>query len=87
MTKEEFTYGMKILFRVTTPLWFVDKLHWSIGGGYQVDILMFDDKFLKMKFKNYEDSGKSIKDIILENYGQEAVDFLIENKPLSFSNL
>lgn len=37
-----------------------------------IDIIALDDKLHQM-FGNYEEQGKSMKDIITENYGEKAV--------------
>lgn len=44
-------------------------------GEFVIDILKFD-KFLHEKFGNYEDEGKSMRDILSEKYGDDIKDYV-----------
>lgn len=42
-----------------------------------IDICAFDD-FIHVQFGNYEEQGKSMQDVIVENYGERANNLIIE---------
>lgn len=44
-------------------------------GEFVIDILKFD-QFLHEKFGNYEDEGKSMRDILSEKYGDDIKDYV-----------
>lgn len=56
---------------------FYDGILSIVCKHLMIDILKFDD-WLHSQFGNYEDEGKSMRDIIHEKYGDNAVE-LIKN--------
>jgi len=54
---------------------FYDGLMTMLFESITIDILKFDD-FLHQKHGNYEDKGKSMNDIVIEHYGENALDVL-----------
>ena len=52
-----------------------DKLLTMATGYIEIDIIKLD-VILHERFGEYEDAGKSMEDIIRENYGEEAVDLI-----------
>jgi hypothetical protein len=64
------------IFKVN-PNPFIDKILSVHFGRMVLDILYFDS-WLVDNYGDFVDNGKSIQDIVLEKYGQEAVDFVRE---------
>lgn len=48
-------------------------IHLTIINRYlTIDLIKFDDEFLRKKFGDYEDMGKSALNVVMDNFGKEA---------------
>ena len=76
----EFTKKMNELFKMRGGHVYMDTILMRITGRLELDVLKLDD-LLHERHGNYEDDGKSMSDITLQEYGSQAnafVDLMID---------
>lgn len=74
MNLPEITQGMRRHFDITGGVIKFDGLISVLGNTLVVDMVAFD-AFLHKRHGSYEDNGRSMRDVIFEEYGQAALLF------------
>ncbi|MFZ4856082.1 MAG: hypothetical protein ACOYL3_06765 [Desulfuromonadaceae bacterium] len=71
----EFTKNMNELFRMRGGHVYMNTTLMLITGRLELDVLKLDD-LLHERHGDYENDGKSMSDITLQEYGSQANDFV-----------